>query len=61
MARAAAKSVTYAAAHFTGAVGVAFALTGSWSAALAVGLVEPLVQTGIYNAHEWAWGRGAAA
>ena len=57
MARIAMKSATYSAAHFTGAVGVAYAVTGSWAAALGVGLIEPLVQTVIYNAHEAAWGR----
>lgn len=56
-ARAAVKTGTYAVMHLVVAVSVAFALTGDWRAALAIGMIEPLVQTGAYAAHEKAWAR----
>ena len=51
----AAKTLTYALMHLAVAMGVAFALTRDWRAALAIGLVEPLVQTVAYTLHERAW------
>ena len=51
------KAVTYSAMHFAVAVTVAFALTRNWHAALAVGLIEPLVQTLAYTLHEQVWAR----
>lgn len=55
--RAALKTLSYAAMHLVVAMGVAFALTGSWKAALAIGLIEPAVQTIAYAAHERAWAK----
>ncbi|MEO1656581.1 MAG: DUF2061 domain-containing protein [Pseudomonadota bacterium] len=49
------KTSTYAAMHFIVAFSVALALTGSITAAAAIGLVEPMVQTFAYAAHERAW------
>lgn len=43
--------------HMSIAIIVAFALTGSWKAALAIGLIEPCIQTGAYFFHERAWHR----
>lgn len=51
------KTLTYSVMHFTVAISVAYALTGSWQAALAIGMVEPLVQTVAYTLHERAWAR----
>lgn len=53
--RPAFKMLTYSLMHFTVAITVAFALTGSWQAALAIGMIEPLVQTAAYALHERAW------
>ncbi len=39
---------------------VAFALTRNWHAALAIGLIEPLVQTVAYSMHERVWARRTA-
>jgi len=36
---------------------VAFALTRNWHAALAIGLIEPAVQTIAYTFHERLWAR----
>ena len=49
------KTSTYAAMHFVVAFTVAFALTGSITAAAAIGLVEPFVQTFAYALHERLW------
>jgi len=55
MTRTILKTASYAITHFMVAVSVAYVLTGSWAAALAIGLVEPAVQTLAYGLHEWAW------
>ncbi len=55
--RLAAKTATYAAMHLTVAVAVAYALTRDWRIALAVGVIEPMVQTVTFNLHERAWAR----
>ncbi len=57
MSRAALKTLTYGVMHLVVAVTVAYAVTRSWQAALAVGLIEPLVQTVAYNFHERAWAK----
>ena len=49
------KTLTYAAMHFSVAVTVAYAVSGNWQTALAIGTVEPLVQTFAYNIHERSW------
>ncbi len=53
----AAKTVTYGLMHFTVAVLVAFALTRDWRLALAIGMVEPLVQTVFFTLHDRIWTR----
>jgi uncharacterized membrane protein len=54
------KTATYAVMHFIVAIIVAYVLTGSWQMALAIGLVEPFVQTFAFAFHERAWNRAAA-
>lgn len=51
------KTVTYAVMHFVVAVSVAFALTGDWRIALAIGVIEPLVQTVFFAFHDRIWTR----
>jgi uncharacterized membrane protein len=53
----AAKSVTYGLMHFVVAVTVAFALTRDWRVSLAIGLIEPLVQTVFFTVHDRIWTR----
>ena len=50
-----AKTGTYGGMHLAVAVGVAYAVSGSWKIALGIGVIEPLVQTVFYNLHERAW------
>lgn len=57
MPRPALKTLTYSAMHFCVAISVAFALTRSWKAALAIGMIEPLIQTVAYALHERVWER----
>ena len=59
--RLALKTLTYASMHLTVAVAVTYALTRDWRVALAVGLVEPLVQTVTFNIHERLWSRADKA
>lgn len=57
MPRIAVKTLTYSLMHLSVAVCVAYALTRSWHAALAIGLIEPAVQTLAYSLHERFWSR----
>jgi uncharacterized membrane protein len=57
MPRPALKTLTYGLMHLTVAIAVAYAVTRNWQAALAVGLLEPLVQTIAYTLHERAWAK----
>lgn len=51
------KTCSYAAMHMTIAIIVAFALSGSWKVALAIGMVEPFCQTVAFFFHEKFWHR----
>ena len=51
------KTVTYGLMHFTVAVAVAFALTQDIRTALAIGVIEPLVQTVFFTIHDRIWSR----
>lgn len=55
--RLALKTLTYSVMHLSVAVTVAFALTRDWRVALAVGMIEPVVQTVAFNLHERAWSK----
>ncbi len=52
-----AKTLSYGAMHMGIAIAVAYALSGDWTVALAIGLVEPCVQTIAFFFHEQAWHR----
>jgi len=60
LSRGALKTVSYALMHLGVAMAVAFALTRNWHAALAIGLIEPTVQTVAYTVHERAWAKAPA-
>ena len=51
------KTASYAVMHLVVAIGVAYALTGNWRVALAIGLIEPAVQTVAYFFHDRGWNR----
>jgi len=49
------KTVSYAVMHMGIAILIAYILSGSWAVALAIGMIEPCVQTVAYFFHERAW------
>ncbi len=51
------KTGSYALMHFVVAITVAYALTWDWRAALAIGIVEPFVQTFAFYFHDRAWSK----
>ncbi|WP_262422751.1 DUF2061 domain-containing protein [Brevundimonas denitrificans] len=52
------KTFTYSVMHFAVAVAVAYVLTGfNWRLALAIGLIEPIVQTVFFTVHDRIWAR----
>ncbi len=51
------KTASYALMHMGIAILVAYALSGSWRIALAIGLLEPCIQTFAFFFHERAWHR----
>jgi uncharacterized membrane protein len=51
------KTGSYAVMHFMVAIAVAYALTRDWTAALAIGTIEPLVQTVAFYFHDRAWSK----
>jgi len=52
------KPLTYSTMHLCVAVTVAWVLTRDWRIALGVGVIEPIVQTFAYMAHERVWSVG---
>ncbi|WP_019960510.1 DUF2061 domain-containing protein [Woodsholea maritima] len=52
------KTLSYSVMHLCVAMSVAWMLTGNLKAALAIGLIEPAVQTVAYTCHERIWARG---
>ena len=55
--RLAAKTTSYGIAHVIVATAVAYALTGNLTAAIGIGLIEPVIQTGVFTVHEILWER----
>ena len=53
--RLAAKTASWSLVHMSVAITVAYGLTQNWRAALAVGLIEPVIQTIAFAMHERAW------
>lgn len=53
------KTGSYALMHLMVAITVAYILTRDWQAALAIGLIEPFVQTFAFYFHDRAWSRRA--
>ena len=51
------KTASYYVTHITVAAAVAYAVTGSWVAAVTLSLLEPTVQTIVYFFHEKIWSR----
>ena len=54
------KTASYALMHLVVACLVAYALTWDWRQALAIGIIEPFVQTFAFAAHDRYWRRREA-
>lgn len=54
------KTGSYAVMHLMVAITVAYVLTQDWRAALAIGIIEPIVQTVAFYFHDRAWSRRSA-
>lgn len=53
--RLALKTTSYGITHITVATAVAYVLTGNLAAAIGIGLIEPIIQTGVFSVHEYLW------
>lgn len=51
------KTLTYGIMHVCVATALAYIISGSWAIAISIGLLEPLVQTVFFYAHERIWER----
>ena len=49
------KTASYAIMHLVVAIAVAYALTLDWRKALAIGILEPFVQTFAFTLHDRYW------
>lgn len=49
------KTLSYGVTYIVVATMVAYALTGDLLIALGIGLIEPIVQTGVFAVHDWLW------
>lgn len=55
--RLALKTGSYSLMHLTVAIAVTYAITQDWRASLAVGLIEPAVQTVAFLLHDRVWAK----
>ena len=51
------KTVSYGTIHIMVATTVAYMIVGDLTMALGIGLIEPVVQTGVFAIHEHFWER----
>jgi len=51
------KTGSYSLMHLVVAIAVTYTITHDWRAALAVGLIEPAVQTVAFLVHDRVWAR----
>lgn len=51
------KTTSYGITHVVVATAVAYAITGNIAMALGIGLIEPIVQTGVFALHDYLWER----
>lgn len=52
-----AKTASYGVIHLIVATAVAYAITGNMAMALGIGMIEPIIQTGVFALHEKVWER----
>jgi uncharacterized membrane protein len=49
------KTISYGAVHLIVATSVAYALTENLAIALGIGIIEPVIQTGVFALHDYLW------
>jgi len=53
--RVALKTASYGVIHVAVATAVAYILIGNLTAAIGIGLIEPIIQAGVFTVHEIFW------
>ena len=51
------KTLSYGIIHLSVAITVAYLITENIAIALSIGLIEPIVQTGVFAIHDYLWER----
>ncbi len=51
------KTISYGIMHFCVAVAVAYGITRDLKMALEIGIIEPIIQTALFSAHDYLWER----
>jgi len=49
------KTISYGITHFCVATAVAYVITGDIIMSLGIGLIEPIIQTGVFAIHDYLW------
>ena len=49
------KTLSYGTLHIIVAVAIAYMITGNLTMAISIGLIEPIVQTGVFAIHDYLW------
>ena len=49
------KTITYALTHVCVAIGVSYYITRNLEMAIGIGVIEPLVQAGVFSIHDYLW------
>ena len=49
------KTISYGITHLCVATAVAYVITGDIRMSLGIGLIEPIIQTGIFAIHDYLW------
>jgi uncharacterized membrane protein len=59
--RLAIKTTSYGVVHIMAATTIAYLMTGTFAVTLGIGIIEPVVQTGVYAVHDRLWERGLSS
>jgi len=49
------KTISYGTIHLCVAVAVAYGITRDIKMALGIGIIEPIIQTGVFAIHDYLW------
>ena len=51
------KTISYGITHLCVATTVAYIITGDLTMSLGIGIIEPIIQTGVFAIHDYLWER----